>query len=119
MASSSLHVSRSQSDKLLSDRGSLNISLGFMFFVISICIEDSFIDSDIKVEYFMCRGPRPCSRSNHIAALYNDKMLFVFGGASKSSTLNDLYSLDFEAVCIQSLFYVLSKHSEITINQIF
>ncbi|XP_057771991.1 uncharacterized protein LOC130991673 [Salvia miltiorrhiza] len=45
-----------------------------------------------------CTGPRPCSRSNHIAALYNDKMLFVFGGASKSRTLNDLYSLDFEAM---------------------
>ncbi|XP_047981398.1 acyl-CoA-binding domain-containing protein 6 isoform X3 [Salvia hispanica] len=45
-----------------------------------------------------CTGPRPCSRSNHIAALYNDKILFVFGGASKSRTLNDLYSLDFEAM---------------------
>ncbi|KAH6769761.1 Galactose oxidase/kelch repeat superfamily protein [Perilla frutescens var. hirtella] len=45
-----------------------------------------------------CTGPRPCSRSNHIAALYNDKMLFVFGGAAKSRTLNDLYSLDFEAM---------------------
>lgn len=47
----------------------------------------------------MCRGPRPSPRSNHIAALYNEKLLFVFGGASKSKTLNDLYSLDFEAVC--------------------
>ncbi|KAL8047708.1 hypothetical protein ABFX02_07G017700 [Erythranthe guttata] len=45
-----------------------------------------------------CTGPRPSPRSNHIAALYNDKMLFVFGGASKSRTLNDLYSLDFEAM---------------------
>ncbi|KAI3469422.1 hypothetical protein Pfo_026085 [Paulownia fortunei] len=44
------------------------------------------------------QGPRPSPRSNHIAALYNDKMLFVFGGASKSRTLNDLYSLDFEAM---------------------
>ncbi|KAK6117353.1 hypothetical protein DH2020_048871 [Rehmannia glutinosa] len=49
-----------------------------------------------------CTGPRPSPRSNHIAALYNDKMLFVFGGASKSKTLNDLYSLDFEAVCEHS-----------------
>ncbi|KAL8524968.1 hypothetical protein ACS0TY_014557 [Phlomoides rotata] len=45
-----------------------------------------------------CTGPRPCARSNHIAALYNEKLLFVFGGASKSKTLNDLYSLDFEAM---------------------
>ncbi|KAL6517168.1 hypothetical protein OROHE_017874 [Orobanche hederae] len=44
-----------------------------------------------------CTGPRPSPRTNHIAALYNDKMLFVFGGSSKSKTLNDLYSLDFEA----------------------
>ncbi|KAL0376484.1 UNVERIFIED_CONTAM: Monothiol glutaredoxin-S4 [Sesamum calycinum] len=28
----------------------------------------------------------------------NDKMLFIFGGSSKSRTLNDLYSLDFEAM---------------------
>ncbi|PIN07508.1 putative protein, contains kelch repeat [Handroanthus impetiginosus] len=45
-----------------------------------------------------CTGPRPSPRSNHIAALYNDKTLFIFGGASKSRTLNDLYSLDFEAM---------------------
>ncbi|KAL3626125.1 hypothetical protein CASFOL_029674 [Castilleja foliolosa] len=45
-----------------------------------------------------CTGPRPSPRSNHSAALYNDKMLFVFGGASKKKTLNDLYSLDFEAM---------------------
>ncbi|KAL0414693.1 UNVERIFIED_CONTAM: Dynein regulatory complex subunit [Sesamum radiatum] len=45
-----------------------------------------------------CTGPRPSARSNHIAALYNDKMLFIFGGSSKSRTLNDLYSLDFEAM---------------------
>ncbi|XP_051130459.1 acyl-CoA-binding domain-containing protein 6 [Andrographis paniculata] len=45
-----------------------------------------------------CTGPRPSPRANHIAALYNDQMLFVFGGASKSRTLNDLYSLDFEAM---------------------
>lgn len=45
-----------------------------------------------------CTGPRPCSRSNHVAALYNDKMLFIFGGAAKSRTLNDLYSLDFDTM---------------------
>ncbi|CAA0841703.1 Galactose oxidase/kelch repeat superfamily protein [Striga hermonthica] len=45
-----------------------------------------------------CTGPKPSARSNHIAALYNDKMLLVFGGASKSRTLNDMYSLDFEAM---------------------
>ncbi|EPS74438.1 hypothetical protein M569_00314, partial [Genlisea aurea] len=45
-----------------------------------------------------CSGPRPSARSNHVAALYNDKTLFVFGGASKSKTLNDMYSLDFETM---------------------
>ncbi|KAL3812849.1 hypothetical protein ACJIZ3_014117 [Penstemon smallii] len=45
-----------------------------------------------------CTGPRPSPRSNHVATLYDDKMLLVFGGASKSRTLNDLYSLDFEAM---------------------
>jgi hypothetical protein len=38
-----------------------------------------------------------------VAALYDDKTLFIFGGASKSKTLNDLYSLDFETVCETSL----------------
>jgi len=33
-----------------------------------------------------------------VAALYDGKILFIFGGASKSRTLNDLYSLDFETV---------------------
>ncbi|XP_073307743.1 uncharacterized protein [Primulina huaijiensis] len=45
-----------------------------------------------------CTGPRPSPRSNHVAALYDDKILLVFGGASKSRTLNDLYSLDFETM---------------------
>ncbi|XP_073128158.1 acyl-CoA-binding domain-containing protein 4-like [Henckelia pumila] len=45
-----------------------------------------------------CTGPRPSPRSNHVAALYDDKILLVFGGMSKSRTLNDLYSLDFETM---------------------
>ncbi|KAF7837858.1 acyl-CoA-binding domain-containing protein 4 [Senna tora] len=45
-----------------------------------------------------CTGPGPSPRSNHVAALYDDKILFIFGGASKSRTLNDLYSLDFETM---------------------
>ncbi|KAG8370004.1 hypothetical protein BUALT_Bualt14G0072500 [Buddleja alternifolia] len=45
-----------------------------------------------------CTGQRPSPRSNHVATIYNDKMLLVFGGRSKSHTLNDLYSLDFEAM---------------------
>ncbi|KAK4283541.1 hypothetical protein QN277_000481 [Acacia crassicarpa] len=45
-----------------------------------------------------CTGTAPSSRSNHVAALYDDKILFIFGGASKSRTLNDLYSLDFETM---------------------
>lgn len=45
-----------------------------------------------------CTGPRPSPRSNHVAALYDEKILLVFGGVSKSHTLNDLYSLDFETM---------------------
>lgn len=45
-----------------------------------------------------CTGPGPSPRSNHVATLYNDKTLLIFGGASKSRTLNDLYSLDFETM---------------------
>ncbi|MCL7037085.1 hypothetical protein MKW94_014706 [Papaver nudicaule] len=43
-------------------------------------------------------GSRPSPRSNHVAALYDDRILFIFGGSSKSRTLNDLYSLDFETM---------------------
>ncbi|KAK3009434.1 hypothetical protein RJ639_013183, partial [Escallonia herrerae] len=45
-----------------------------------------------------CTGPGPSARANHVAALYDDKLLLIFGGSSKSRTLNDLYSLDFETV---------------------
>ncbi|XP_039040219.1 acyl-CoA-binding domain-containing protein 5-like [Hibiscus syriacus] len=45
-----------------------------------------------------CTGARLSPRSNHVATLYDDKTLLVFGGASKSRTLNDLYSLDFETM---------------------
>ncbi|XP_039037876.1 acyl-CoA-binding domain-containing protein 6-like [Hibiscus syriacus] len=45
-----------------------------------------------------CTGARPSPRSNHVATLCDDKTLLVFGGASKSRTLNDLYSLDFETM---------------------
>ncbi|PSS33954.1 Acyl-CoA-binding domain-containing protein [Actinidia chinensis var. chinensis] len=45
-----------------------------------------------------CTGPVPSPRYNHVAALYDDKMLLIFGGASKAKTLNDLYSLDFETM---------------------
>lgn len=47
---------------------------------------------------FTHRGQAPSPRSNHVATLYDDKLLLVFGGTSKSRTLNDLYSLDFETV---------------------
>ncbi|KAM3707629.1 hypothetical protein ACB098_02G039900 [Castanea mollissima] len=43
-------------------------------------------------------GTGPSPRSNHVATLYDDKTLFLFGGASKSKTLNDLYSFDFETM---------------------
>ncbi|KAI8011769.1 Acyl-CoA-binding domain-containing protein 6 [Camellia lanceoleosa] len=57
-------------------------------------IVDAF--SDIWKTIFLGQGPSP--RSNHVAALYGDKMLLIFGGASKSKTLNDIYSLDFETM---------------------
>ncbi|CAA6654234.1 unnamed protein product [Spirodela intermedia] len=43
-------------------------------------------------------GAGPSPRSNHVAALYDDRILLVFGGQSKSKILNDLYSLDFETM---------------------
>lgn len=46
----------------------------------------------------MNRGTGPSPRSNHVAALYDDRILYIFGGSSKSKTFNDLYSLDFETV---------------------
>ncbi|XP_023528519.1 acyl-CoA-binding domain-containing protein 4-like [Cucurbita pepo subsp. pepo] len=45
-----------------------------------------------------CTGTSPSARSNHVATLYDDKTLLIFGGTSKSRTLNDLYSLDFETM---------------------
>ncbi|XP_057429581.1 acyl-CoA-binding domain-containing protein 6-like isoform X2 [Lotus japonicus] len=45
-----------------------------------------------------CTGTAPSPRFNHVAALYDGKILLIFGGASKSRTLNDLYSLDFETM---------------------
>ncbi|KAF8387894.1 hypothetical protein HHK36_026556 [Tetracentron sinense] len=56
---------------------------------------------DLKSQMWLplhCTGNGPSPRSNHVAALYDDNILFVFGGASKSRTLNDLYSLDFETM---------------------
>ncbi|KAK3136709.1 hypothetical protein QOZ80_5BG0441270 [Eleusine coracana subsp. coracana] len=44
------------------------------------------------------KGAGPSPRSNHVATLHDDKTLLVFGGHSKSKTLNDLYSLDFETM---------------------
>ncbi|ONK61554.1 uncharacterized protein A4U43_C08F31170 [Asparagus officinalis] len=44
------------------------------------------------------KGTGPSPRSNHVAALYGDKTLLVFGGQAKSKILNDLYSLDFETM---------------------
>uniref|UniRef100_A0ACD5Y8Y5 Uncharacterized protein n=1 Tax=Avena sativa TaxID=4498 RepID=A0ACD5Y8Y5_AVESA len=44
------------------------------------------------------KGSGPSPRSNHVAALYDDRILLIFGGHSKSKTLNDLFSLDFETM---------------------
>lgn len=45
-----------------------------------------------------CTGTRPSARSNHVATLHDDRILYIFGGTSKSRTLNDLYSFDFETM---------------------
>ncbi|CAO2839431.1 unnamed protein product [Amaranthus hypochondriacus] len=45
-----------------------------------------------------CTGTGPSPRSNHVAALYDDRILYIFGGSSRSKTFNDLYSLDFETM---------------------
>ncbi|KAJ0713844.1 putative kelch-type beta propeller [Helianthus annuus] len=45
-----------------------------------------------------CKGAGPSARCNHVATLYDDKLLLVFGGTSKSKSLNDLFSLDFETM---------------------
>ena len=50
--------------------------------------------------FISCRGSVPSPRSKHVAAIYDDRLLLVFGGASKSKFLNDLYALDFESVRI-------------------
>ncbi|XP_066354108.1 acyl-CoA-binding domain-containing protein 5-like isoform X2 [Miscanthus floridulus] len=44
------------------------------------------------------KGTGPSPRSNHVATLYDDRILLIFGGHSKSKTLNDLYSLDFDTM---------------------
>uniref|UniRef100_A0A8I6XIS9 Acyl-CoA-binding domain-containing protein n=1 Tax=Hordeum vulgare subsp. vulgare TaxID=112509 RepID=A0A8I6XIS9_HORVV len=44
------------------------------------------------------KGAGPSPRSNHVAALYDDKILLIFGGQSKSKTLNDVHALDFETM---------------------
>ncbi|KAJ4968667.1 hypothetical protein NE237_015368 [Protea cynaroides] len=56
-----------------------------------------------------CTGAGPSPRSNHVAALYDDRILLIFGGSSKSKSLNDLYSLDFETM-IWSRIKVRSFH---------
>ncbi|KAG1326293.1 putative acyl-CoA-binding domain-containing protein 6 [Cocos nucifera] len=52
----------------------------------------------LELNHTINRGTGPSPRSNHVAALYDDRILFVFGGQSKSRILNDLYSLDFETM---------------------
>ncbi|XP_006663087.1 acyl-CoA-binding domain-containing protein 5 [Oryza brachyantha] len=44
------------------------------------------------------KGAGPSPRSNHVAALYDDRILLIFGGQSKSKTLNDVHALDFETM---------------------
>jgi hypothetical protein len=47
---------------------------------------------------FGCRGSGPSPRTRHVATMYDDRYLLVFGGASKSKPLSDLFALDFETV---------------------
>ena len=77
-----------------------NILLFYNFtpFFSSIKFRSKDINWVPRCTMHVCRGPVPSPRYNHVAALYDDKMLLIFGGASKSKTLNDLYSLDFETV---------------------
>lgn len=44
------------------------------------------------------KGAGPSPRSNHVAALYDDRILLIFGGQTKSKTLNDVHALDFETM---------------------
>jgi len=69
-----------------------------------------YSDVMLLCNYINCRGTAPSPRFNHVAALYDDKILYIFGGSSKSRTLNDLYSLDFETVskfCRSICVYIL------------
>ncbi|KAH9575737.1 hypothetical protein CY35_01G126600 [Sphagnum magellanicum] len=43
-------------------------------------------------------GTGPSPRSKHVAAMYDDRFLLIFGGVSKSKPLNDIYALDFETM---------------------
>lgn len=58
-----------------------------------------------------CRGSGPSPRTKHCATMYDDRYLLVFGGASKSKPLSDLFALDFETVwrsgqCNASVFVI-------------
>ncbi|KAG0605425.1 hypothetical protein M758_9G057900 [Ceratodon purpureus] len=43
-------------------------------------------------------GSGPSPRTRHCATMYDDRYLLVFGGASKSKPLSDLFALDFETM---------------------
>lgn len=73
---------------------SLQCKLPFLFVFSSV---SSFHLYHLFIIY-VSRGSVPSPRSKHVAAIYDDRLLLVFGGASKSKYLNDLYALDFEAV---------------------
>ncbi|KAH7388267.1 hypothetical protein KP509_16G066900 [Ceratopteris richardii] len=46
----------------------------------------------------LAMGSVPSPRSKHVAAIYDERLLLVFGGQTKNKSLNDLYALDFEAM---------------------
>jgi hypothetical protein len=50
------------------------------------------------LKLFLCRGTPPSPRSEHAAACYADRYLFIFGGGSHSTCFSDLHLLDMETV---------------------
>jgi len=46
----------------------------------------------------MVQGFWASPHAKHSATMYDDRYVLIFGGASKSKALNDLFALDFETV---------------------
>jgi hypothetical protein len=57
----------------------------------------------LSLHCLLYRGKGPSARARHVADMYDDRFLVVFGGETRSKVSNDLYALDFDNV----LFLVL------------